>query len=59
MPTYEYKCQNGHTHTEVRPINSEQVTKTCAAVGCGTTLSRVFTAPLVSFKGSGFNKTTA
>lgn len=57
MPTYEYKCENGHTYTEVRPISSEQVTTICVEEGCESKLNRVYSAPPISFKGTGFHTT--
>jgi putative FmdB family regulatory protein len=60
MPTYEYKCEKNaeHKYTEIRGINDEQVVKTCAEEGCDGKLLRVFSAPPVTFKGTGFHSTS-
>lgn len=53
MPTYEYKCQdNQHPFTEIRGINDKQQQETCPE--CGSSLMRVFSAPPIQFKGSGY-----
>jgi putative FmdB family regulatory protein len=60
MPTYEYKCEKNleHKYVEIRAINEEQVKKTCVEEGCDGKLLRVFSAPQVTFKGTGFNSTS-
>jgi putative FmdB family regulatory protein len=57
MPTYEYKCSENpeHKYSEVRGINETQTRTTCAEEGCGGTLMRVFSAPPISFNGTGFH----
>jgi predicted nucleic acid-binding Zn ribbon protein len=57
MPSYEYKCVENpeHKYVEVRGINDEQKQSTCIIEGCSGKLSRVFSAPPISFKGSGFS----
>ncbi len=55
MPTYEYKCSEGHVYTEVRGISEE--TKVTECPECGKPLNRIFSAPPITFKGSGFSKT--
>jgi putative FmdB family regulatory protein len=56
MATYEYKCENhGHTYTEVRPMSEEQKRTTCVKPDCSSKLVRVFSAPPVTFKGTGFH----
>jgi predicted nucleic acid-binding Zn ribbon protein len=57
--TYEYKCSidSEHKYVEVRSINAEVSRTTCAAKGCGGKLIRVFSAPPITFKGSGFSST--
>lgn len=54
MPTYEYKCKNDHTYVEVRGMTEDQKTTECPE--CGEELTRVFTAPSIGFKGTGFAK---
>lgn len=55
MPTYEYKCPEGHTYSEVRSINSEETEKQCSE--CGKPLRKIFSAPPITFKGGGFHAT--
>jgi putative FmdB family regulatory protein len=54
MPTYEYKCEDGHLYTEVRGMTEEQ--KQIECLECGKTLLRVFAgaSPSIQFKGGGF-----
>jgi putative FmdB family regulatory protein len=55
MPTYEYTCRAcGHTFDIVQPMTDEPLT-TCPE--CGGVLRKVFGAPAISFKGSGFYAT--
>jgi putative FmdB family regulatory protein len=55
MPTYEYLCRVcGHTFDIVQPMSDETLT-TCPE--CGGELRKVFGAPAISFKGSGFYAT--
>jgi putative FmdB family regulatory protein len=55
MPTYEYTCRAcGHTFDIVQPMSDEPLT-TCPE--CGGALRKVFGAPAISFKGSGFYAT--
>jgi len=55
MPTYEYTCRAcGHTFDIVQPMSDEPLT-TCPE--CGGVLRKVFGAPAISFKGSGFYAT--
>jgi putative FmdB family regulatory protein len=55
MPTYSYKCENGHEYEETRGMSEEPKQTTCAEGGCGTKLVRKFTAPTITFNGTGFN----
>lgn len=59
MPVYEYVCEEGHTYSETRGITEDQVRSTCAEEGCDAKLKRVFSAPPITFKGTGFSKTHA
>ena len=54
MPTYAYKCDQGHSYTEVRPMSEDQKQTTCPEDGCGLSLKRVFENAAVQFKGSGW-----
>ena len=52
MPTYEYRCDNGHTFERVQKMSDRPVTK-CPV--CGARASRVISGGQgVIFKGSGF-----
>jgi putative FmdB family regulatory protein len=52
MPTYEYRCRAcGHGFDIVQSFKDESLT-ICPA--CGGELRKVFSAPAISFKGSGF-----
>ncbi len=59
MPTYEYKCDNGHSYVEMRSITENSLVSTCKEEGCLLELKRVFSAPPVTFKGSGFHSTSS
>lgn len=54
MPIYEYRCQNGHAFEVRQGFTDDPMTK-CEV--CGTPVARVFRAPAVHFKGSGFYNT--
>ena len=54
MPTYVYKCDNGHTFEAVQSM-SEDALDTCEV--CGAPARRQLFAPAVHFKGSGFYTT--
>jgi putative FmdB family regulatory protein len=54
MPTYEYRCVNGHTF-EVSQRMSDDPVETCEV--CGAPVERVFHPVAVHFKGSGFYST--
>jgi len=57
MPTYEYKCSENpeHKYEEVRNINDSATRTICNVDGCEGKLMRVFSAPPIQFKGSGFS----
>ena len=57
MPTYEYKCENNSEHkfVEVRGMTKEASRSTCAEQGCDGRLIRVFSAPPITFNGTGFS----
>ena len=55
MPTYEYRCKDcGHAFEIVQPMKDDALS-VCPA--CGGLLRKVFGAPMISFKGSGFYAT--
>jgi putative FmdB family regulatory protein len=54
MPIYEYRCKKGHTFDHRQGFNDDPV-EVCEV--CGAPASRVFRAPAVHFKGSGFYNT--
>jgi putative FmdB family regulatory protein len=54
MPTYEYRCQQGHTFEVVQRMSDGPVL-TCET--CSAPVERVFHPVAVHFKGSGFYNT--
>ncbi len=55
MPTYEYACKScGHTFEIVQSMKDDSLT---VCPECGGQLRKVFGAPAISFKGSGFYAT--
>ena len=54
MPIYEYRCTKGHTFDTMQRFSDDAI-NTCEV--CGGPASRVFRAPAVHFKGSGFYNT--
>jgi putative FmdB family regulatory protein len=52
MPTYQYKCLNGHEFEETRKINEDQKIKLCSE--CGHVLKQVYSSPGIQLKGGGF-----
>ena len=54
MPTYEYRCTNGHTFEVIQSMSDDPV-ETCEV--CGAPVERVFHPVAVHFKGSGFYST--
>ena len=55
MPTYEYVCRSCGRMFEIVQSMSDPPLTICD--GCGGELRKVFTAPAISFKGSGFYAT--
>jgi putative FmdB family regulatory protein len=56
MPVYVYKCSSCSAIYEInRPVDSRDVPTDCGQ--CKSPLKRLFTAPAVAFKGSGFYHT--
>jgi putative FmdB family regulatory protein len=54
LPTYEYRCRNGHTFEVMQSMGDDPVEK-CQV--CGAPVERVFHPVAVHFKGSGFYST--
>ena len=55
MMRYEYECPNGH-RTECRyPMGKAPQEIDC--IECGEDAKRVFTPPMIKFKGDGFHTT--
>jgi len=55
MPTYEYTCRDcGHTFDIVQKMADDALT---ICPRCGGRLRKVFAAPAIAFKGSGFYAT--
>lgn len=54
MPTYDYRCDQGHRYDKREPFGSPSE-QPCDE--CGETARRVIHAPPVVFKGSGWYKT--
>jgi putative FmdB family regulatory protein len=55
MPTYEYTCRDcGHTFDIVQRMADDTLT---ICPRCGGRLRKVFAAPAIAFKGSGFYAT--
>lgn len=54
MPTYDYKCEAGHSHSQTRRLTEPAIT---VCPDCKKELRRVYTPPVVSFKGYGFYST--
>jgi len=55
MPKYEYACKSCGEHIEVVQSFSDAQLTECPS--CGGPLRKVFAAPGISFKGSGFYRT--
>lgn len=54
MPTYEYRCEKGHTFEVLQRMTDASLTE-CEV--CGAPVQRVFHPVAVHFKGSGFYTT--
>jgi putative FmdB family regulatory protein len=54
VPTYEYRCPNGHTFEVIQRMADDPIT-VCEV--CGEPVQRVFHPVAVHFKGSGFYAT--
>ncbi len=54
MPTYEYECHTCHRRVEAVQKFTDPALTVCEQ--CGGELRKVFSAPGIAFKGSGFYK---
>jgi putative FmdB family regulatory protein len=54
MPTYEYRCEKGHTFEVMQRMTDDPLAE-CTI--CGAPVQRVFHPVAVHFKGSGFYNT--
>jgi putative FmdB family regulatory protein len=54
VPTYEYRCNNGHSFEVIQRMADDPVE---ACEECGAPVERVFHPVAVHFKGSGFYTT--
>ena len=55
MPLYEYKCDQCGERTEILQTMQESPRTQCPK--CGGTVKKLFSAPAIQFRGSGFYKT--
>lgn len=56
MPIYDYKCGEGHM-TEIKLPMLQETPASTPCSNCGSVAKRVFTTPVVEFKGNGFYST--
>ncbi len=56
MPTYDYRCDACENVFEVFQSFSEDPLSKCPEENCGGEVKKIFSAPGISFKGSGFYK---
>ena len=54
MPVYDYACECGNTRTQTVSIQVKDFKAVC---DCGKEMKRVYAAPNIKFKGSGFYTT--
>jgi len=54
MASYNYVCSNDHKQVVVRSIRDFEDEVKCER--CGEIMSRVFTAPVVTFNGTGWGR---
>jgi putative FmdB family regulatory protein len=53
MPTYEYRCPNGHLRDVRRPIDWRDLPLPC--IQCGEVMTRQVAAPGFALRGAGFH----
>ena len=56
MPSYEYRCPDGHTTIVTRAITATEIIPGCDK--CGKPTARIHSAPAVTFKGTGWGSDT-
>ena len=56
MPTYDYRCDACENVFEVFQSFSEDPLSKCPEENCGGVVKKIFSAPGIAFKGSGFYK---
>ena len=56
MPTYDYRCEACGKTFEVFQSFSDEPLTDCPDQACTGTVKKIFSAPGISFKGSGFYK---
>lgn len=56
MPTYDYRCNTCDEVFEIFQSFSEDALTECPTGGCTGSVKKIFSAPGISFKGSGFYK---
>ena len=57
MPSYDYKCPEGHEYVETRSIHDPQQQTVCPTDNCGLELRRIFNAVPVTYNAKGFYST--
>jgi hypothetical protein len=56
MPNYEYKCPDGHKYVEARSMTADDTITDSPCKECGKPLIRIFSAPPITFNGTGFSQ---
>ncbi|MEG3586965.1 MAG: FmdB family zinc ribbon protein [Actinomycetota bacterium] len=56
MPTYDYRCDTCENTFEIFQSFSEDPLTSCPSEQCSGSVKKIFSAPGISFKGSGFYK---
>ncbi len=56
MPTYDYRCEICENTFEIFQSFSEEPLTDCPSDECSGEVRKIFSAPGISFKGSGFYK---
>ena len=54
MPSYDYRCPDGHTTTITRAITADELIPCCGK--CGKPTARIHSAPAVAFRGTGWGR---
>ncbi len=55
MPIYEFECNKCSQRFEILMSLSDEPPKTCPRKGCRGKVHKVFSPPVIIFKGSGFH----